>query len=188
MPTRSSRLYSISNRPAGDLGHHCMALLQMFGRDRQAVEPTNHRAHGQHARWQPSGQLAAHRPSRSDRQMTAEALGFREPTRNSIDTVADRDFAARFPCLSLRSARCIVAAWPRKSSSGRTPRIRPLWRSDQGTHTFLSTRPVKIMPGQNKTKEPRGRADEDSMENHMVAAAIGQDGEGPSIEQGQRAA
>jgi argininosuccinate lyase len=31
-----------------------------------------------------------------DRHMTAQALGFREPTRNSIDTVSDRDFALEF--------------------------------------------------------------------------------------------
>jgi argininosuccinate lyase len=31
-----------------------------------------------------------------DRHMTAKALGFREPTRNSIDTVSDRDFALEF--------------------------------------------------------------------------------------------
>ncbi len=31
-----------------------------------------------------------------DRHMTAKALGFREPTRNSIDTVSDRDFAIEF--------------------------------------------------------------------------------------------
>jgi argininosuccinate lyase len=36
-----------------------------------------------------------------DRDMTAKELGFREPTRNSIDTVSDRDFALEF--LSLAS-------------------------------------------------------------------------------------
>jgi hypothetical protein len=32
--------------------------------------------------------------------MTAKALGFREPTRNSIDTVSDRDFALEFLSLA----------------------------------------------------------------------------------------
>ena len=31
-----------------------------------------------------------------DRHATAKALGFREPTRNSLDSVADRDFALEF--------------------------------------------------------------------------------------------
>jgi argininosuccinate lyase len=35
-----------------------------------------------------------------DRRMTAEALGFREPTRNSIDSVSDRDFALEFLALA----------------------------------------------------------------------------------------
>ncbi len=33
---------------------------------------------------------------RIDRFMTAKVLGFREPTRNSIDSVSDRDFALEF--------------------------------------------------------------------------------------------
>jgi argininosuccinate lyase len=39
-----------------------------------------------------------------DRHMTAEALGFREPTRNSIDSVSDRDFALEFLSLAAISA------------------------------------------------------------------------------------
>src|SRR5690606_35730022 len=35
-----------------------------------------------------------------DRHMTAKALGFREPTRNSIDSVSDRDFALEFLSLA----------------------------------------------------------------------------------------
>ena len=31
-----------------------------------------------------------------DRKQTAKALGFREPTRNSLDSVSDRDFALDF--------------------------------------------------------------------------------------------
>src|SRR3712207_7331405 len=37
-----------------------------------------------------------------DRQMTAQALGFDAPTRNSLDSVASRDFAAEFLfCLAM---------------------------------------------------------------------------------------
>ncbi len=39
-----------------------------------------------------------------DRHMTAKALGFREPTRNSIDTVSDRDFAIEFLAIAAIAA------------------------------------------------------------------------------------
>ena len=39
-----------------------------------------------------------------DRKMTAKALGFREPTRNSLDSVSDRDFALEFLSLASISA------------------------------------------------------------------------------------
>ena len=39
-----------------------------------------------------------------DRHMTAKALGFREPTRNSIDSVADRDYALEFLAASAITA------------------------------------------------------------------------------------
>jgi argininosuccinate lyase len=38
---------------------------------------------------------------RSTAHQTAKALGFREPTRNSIDTVSDRDFALEFMAAGL---------------------------------------------------------------------------------------
>jgi argininosuccinate lyase len=73
-------------------GHHCMAYVEMFGRDlsrvRDAVERMDE---------SPLGAAAlAGTGFPIDRQMTAKALGFREPTRNSIDTVSDRDFALEF--------------------------------------------------------------------------------------------
>ena len=78
-------------------GHHCMAYVEMFGRDRQRVRHAI-----EHMDESPIGAAAlAGTGFPIDREMTARALGFREPTRNSIDTVSDRDFALEF--LSLAS-------------------------------------------------------------------------------------
>lgn len=73
-------------------GHHCMAYVEMFGRDlsrvRDAIERMNE---------SPLGAAAlAGTGFPIDRHMTAEALGFKEPTRNSIDSVSDRDYALEF--------------------------------------------------------------------------------------------
>jgi argininosuccinate lyase len=73
-------------------GHHCMAYVEMFGRDRSRVRHAI-----EHLDESPIGAAAlAGTPYPIDRHMTAKALGFREPTRNSIDTVSDRDFALEF--------------------------------------------------------------------------------------------
>ncbi|WP_275784644.1 argininosuccinate lyase [Pararhizobium gei] len=73
-------------------GHHCMAYVEMFGRDRQRVRHAI-----EHMDESPIGAAAlAGTGFPIDRHMTAKALGFREPTRNSIDTVSDRDFALEF--------------------------------------------------------------------------------------------
>ena len=45
-----------------------------------------------------------------DRHRTAAALGFREPTRNSIDSVSDRDFALEFLALAAIARDASVAA------------------------------------------------------------------------------
>jgi argininosuccinate lyase len=73
-------------------GHHCMAYVEMFSRDlsrvRDAVERMDE---------SPLGAAAlAGTGFPIDRHMTAKALGFREPTRNSLDSVSDRDFALEF--------------------------------------------------------------------------------------------
>jgi argininosuccinate lyase len=73
-------------------GHHLMAYVEMFGRDlsrfRDAIKRMDE---------SPIGAAAlAGTGFPIDRHMTAKALGFREPTRNSIDTVADRDYALEF--------------------------------------------------------------------------------------------
>ena len=73
-------------------GHHCMAYVEMFGRDRSRVRDAIDRMNES-----PIGAAAlAGTPYPIDRHMTAAALGFHEPTRNSIDTVSDRDFALEF--------------------------------------------------------------------------------------------
>lgn len=78
-------------------GHHCMAYVEMFGRDRSRVRDSTTRLDEC-----PLGAAAlAGTGYAIDRDQTARALGFREPTRNSIDTVSDRDFALEF--LSLAS-------------------------------------------------------------------------------------
>ncbi|MVA82175.1 argininosuccinate lyase [Agrobacterium vitis] len=81
-------------------GHHCMAYVEMFGRDRQRVRHAI-----EHLDESPIGAAAlAGTGYAIDRHMTAKALGFREPTRNSIDTVSDRDFALEFLSIAAISA------------------------------------------------------------------------------------
>jgi argininosuccinate lyase len=77
-------------------GHHCMAYVEMFGRDlsraRDAIERMDE---------SPLGAAAlAGTGFPIDRAQTAKALGFREPTRNSIDSVSDRDYALEFMALA----------------------------------------------------------------------------------------
>jgi argininosuccinate lyase len=73
-------------------GHHCMAYVEMFARDlsrmRDAVERMDESPLGAAALAGTSFPI--------DRHMTARELGFREPTRNSLDSVSDRDFALEF--------------------------------------------------------------------------------------------
>jgi argininosuccinate lyase len=73
-------------------GHHCMAYVEMFSRDLSRVRDAIERMDES-----PLGAAAlAGTGFPIDRQMTAKALGFREPTRNSLDSVSDRDFALEF--------------------------------------------------------------------------------------------
>ena len=71
------------------LGHHLMAYYEMAQRDRSRFADARARADQC-----PLGAAAlAGTGFPIDRHMTAQALGFAEPTRNSLDTVSDRDFA-----------------------------------------------------------------------------------------------
>jgi argininosuccinate lyase len=82
-------------------GHHVMAFVEMFARDRSRVRDSRQRLNES-----PLGAAALAGTSFPiDRAMTAEALGFDGPTRNSLDSVADRDAVLEF--LSL-AAICAV--------------------------------------------------------------------------------
>ncbi|WP_315924697.1 argininosuccinate lyase [Mesorhizobium sp. SP-1A] len=73
-------------------GHHCMAYVEMFSRDLSRVRDAIGRMDES-----PLGAAAlAGTGFPIDRHMTARALGFREPTRNSLDSVSDRDYALEF--------------------------------------------------------------------------------------------
>ncbi len=73
-------------------GHHCLAYVEMFTRDRARFRDARVRMNEC-----PLGAAAlAGTGFDIDRQATAEALGFARPTRNSLDTVSDRDFALEF--------------------------------------------------------------------------------------------
>ncbi|MFC7396025.1 argininosuccinate lyase [Chelatococcus sp. GCM10030263] len=68
-------------------GHHLMAYVEMFGRDRSRMRDSRARLNEC-----PLGAAALAGTSFPiDRHMTAKALDFDGPTRNSIDSVSDRD-------------------------------------------------------------------------------------------------
>jgi argininosuccinate lyase len=70
------------------LGHHLMAYVEMFARDRSRLRDARARLNES-----PLGAAALAGTSFPiDREMTAKALGFDRPTANSLDSVADRDF------------------------------------------------------------------------------------------------
>ena len=73
-------------------GHHLMAYVEMFGRDRGRLADCRARLDEC-----PLGAAALAGTSFPiDREMTAKALGFARPMANSIDAVSDRDFALEF--------------------------------------------------------------------------------------------
>ena len=69
-------------------GHHMLAYVEMLARDRSRLADARKRMNEN-----PLGAAALAGTSFPiDRHDTAKALGFDRPTRNSLDTVADRDF------------------------------------------------------------------------------------------------
>ncbi len=73
-------------------GHHMMAYVEMFGRDLSRIRDARARMNEC-----PLGAAALAGTSFPiDRDMTAEALRFDRPMANSLDAVADRDFALEF--------------------------------------------------------------------------------------------
>ncbi len=82
------------------LGHHLLAYVEMFGRDRSRLMDARARMNES-----PLGAAALAGTSFPiDRDRTAQALGFARPMRNSLDAVSDRDFALEF------LAACAIAA------------------------------------------------------------------------------
>ena len=74
------------------LAHHCLAYVEMFGRDRSRINDCINRLNEN-----PLGAGALAGTSFPiDRRMTSKLLGFSKPTLNSIDSVSDRDFAVEF--------------------------------------------------------------------------------------------
>jgi len=81
-------------------GHHCLAYVEMLARDRGRFTDARKRLNEC-----PLGAAALAGTSFPiDREQTAKALGFDGPTRNSLDSVSDRDFA-----LETLSAAAITA-------------------------------------------------------------------------------
>jgi len=73
-------------------GHHMLAYVEMFGRDLSRFRDARMRMNEC-----PLGAAALAGTSFPiDRQATAQALGFARPCANSLDAVADRDFALEF--------------------------------------------------------------------------------------------
>ncbi|PCJ56885.1 MAG: argininosuccinate lyase [Rhodospirillaceae bacterium] len=73
-------------------GHHLLAYVEMFGRDRTRLVDCRTRLNES-----PLGAAALAGTSFPiDREMTAATLGFDRPMANSMDAVSDRDFALEF--------------------------------------------------------------------------------------------
>ncbi len=79
--------------------HHLLAYVNMFSRDLKRLENTK-----DNMDYCPLGAGAlAGTTYELDRHMTAELLGFKAPTENSLDSVSDRDF-----CMELLSTISII--------------------------------------------------------------------------------
>jgi argininosuccinate lyase len=73
-------------------GHHCLAYIEMFGRDRGRFEDARKRMNES-----PLGAAALAGTSFPvDRDATAKMLGFARPMRNSMDAISARDFALEY--------------------------------------------------------------------------------------------
>ncbi len=74
------------------LAHHLLAYVEMIGRDRSRLKDCLYRLDEN-----PLGSVALAGTSYPiDRKFTTKELGFREPTRNAMDSVSDRDFVIEF--------------------------------------------------------------------------------------------
>ncbi len=74
------------------LAHHLLAYVEMIGRDRSRLKDCLYRLDEN-----PLGSAALAGTSYPiDRSYTTKELGFREPTKNAMDSVSDRDFVIEF--------------------------------------------------------------------------------------------
>ncbi|MEQ9121636.1 MAG: argininosuccinate lyase, partial [Alphaproteobacteria bacterium] len=82
----------LQNAQPVTFGHHMMAYVEMFERDRGRFRDCRRRLNES-----PLGAAAlAGTPYPIDRDATAKALGFERPMANSLDAVGSRDFALEF--------------------------------------------------------------------------------------------
>ncbi|MFV0321233.1 MAG: argininosuccinate lyase [Alphaproteobacteria bacterium] len=74
------------------LGHWMLAFVEMFNRDRSRAQDCRKRLNQN-----PLGAAAlAGTGFAIDRHLTSQLMGFDEPTKNSLDSVSDRDFAIEY--------------------------------------------------------------------------------------------
>jgi len=78
------------------LGHHMLAYVEMLGRDRSRIKDCRRRMN----ECVLGAAALAGTSFPIDREMTAAALGFDRPAANSLDAVADRDFALDYLSLA----------------------------------------------------------------------------------------
>ena len=82
----------LKNAQAVSFAHYLMSYIEMFNRDKERFENNLKSLHEN-----PLGVAALAGTSFNiDRNFTTKRLGFKKPTNNSIDTVADRDFVLDF--------------------------------------------------------------------------------------------
>ncbi len=114
-------------------GHHLMAYVEMLGRDAGRFADARKRLNEC-----PLGAAALAGTSFPiDREMTAKALGFDRPTANSLDGVADRDFALEALARRRDHAPRISRASPRRSCCGRRRSSASCKLSDALHHRLL---------------------------------------------------
>jgi argininosuccinate lyase len=90
----------LQNAQPVTFGHHLLAYVEMFARDRGRLADCRRRLNEC-----PLGAAALAGTSFPiDREMTAHALGFDRPCANSLDAVSDRDFALEFLAAAAISA------------------------------------------------------------------------------------
>ena len=124
-------------------GHHCLAYVEMLGRDRGRFADAAERLSEC-----PLGAAALAGTSFPiDREMTAKALDFERPAANSLDAVSDRDFA-----LETLSA-CSIAAM----HLSRLAEEIVLWTSPQFALARLSDKFTDRLIDHAAEAEPRRR-------------------------------